>query len=341
MKKNILSTALIAIFSNTSALAADIDNTWYLGAGIGQSNYENVSSTGNGYLSDDSDLAWNALVGYQLNKYFAIEAGWQDLGTLDDSHMRTDLGQNIEAKGFTLGLVGTLPLSGKWFLTGEAGAMQYHLGHQMDRSHYVSATDTAPYFGAGLGYQFTDALSIAAKYRRYSGIDETAWNTANMDAQTIGIQMTYRFGVKPTQTAVVLPAVIKETKPMPRPEPKFETKVEKHSIALLFGFDSAELTQAAQAKLDEVVRLSKQQDTDVIMLEGQADNQGDATYNLMLSEQRVQQVESYLTAKGVQVNKIEKHASGEQEAHANSLKERALERRVILTLTSETKVRVS
>ncbi|WP_076415633.1 outer membrane beta-barrel protein [Shewanella sp. UCD-KL12] len=336
MKKSLLAIALMSTFSYANA--ADIDNTWYLGAGAGQSNYESVEVS-NDRLGDDSDLAWNAIVGYQLNKYFAIEAGWQDLGTADDNHMRTDIGQSIEVDGFTLGMVGTLPLDEKWFLTGEAGAYQYHLAHQMNADKYVSATDTAAYFGAGVGYNITDALSVSAKYRRFAGIDESAWNTANMDAQTVGIQMTYRFGVKPTQTAaVVLPAVIKETKPAPRPEPVYETKVEKSSIAVLFGFDSSELSSTAQAKLDEVVRISKKNDSDVIMLNGQADNQGDASYNQKLSEARVQHVEDYLTSHGVEVQKLEKQASGEQDAHANSTRERALERRVIITLTSKTQV---
>ncbi|MPY25499.1 outer membrane beta-barrel protein [Shewanella sp. YLB-07] len=335
MKKSLLAIALMSVFSYANA--ADVDNTWYIGAGAGQSNFEGVDVTGD-YLGDDSDLAWNAILGYQLNKYFAVEAGWQDLGTLDDNHMRTDNGQNIEVDGFTLGLVGTLPLNEKWFLTGEAGAYQYHIAHQMTADQYVSDTDTAAYFGAGVGYNITDSLAISAKYRRFAGIDENAWNTANMDAQTVGIQMTYRFGVTPTQTAAVLPAVIKETKPAPRPEPVYETKVEKSSIAVLFGFDSSELSSTAQAKLDEVVRLSKKNDSDAIMLIGQADNQGDASYNQKLSEARVQHVEDYLTSHGVEVQQLDHQASGEQDAHANSTQERALERRVIITLTSESQV---
>lgn len=338
MKKSILAIALMSSFSYANA--ADIDNTWYIGAGAGQSNYESVDSVSN--LGDDSDLAWNAIVGYQLNKYFAIEAGWQDLGTNDDLHMRygegVTHGEQIDVDGFTLGLVGTLPLNEKWFLIGEAGAYQYHLAHQMSADKYVSATDTAGYMGAGIGYNITDSLAISAKYRRFIDIDESAWNTANMDAQTVGIQMTYRFGVKPTQTAVVLPAVIKETKPAPRPEPTYETKTEKSSVAVLFGFDSSELSQTAKAKLDEVIRISHKNDSDIIMLNGQADNQGDSAYNQKLSETRVQHVENYLVSHGVEVKKLEKQASGEQNAHANSLQQRALERRVIITLTSETQV---
>ncbi|GIU15774.1 outer membrane beta-barrel protein [Shewanella sp. MBTL60-007] len=345
MNKTLIALALMSTCGYANA--ADIDNTWYIGAGAGQSNYESVDAAS--HLGDDSDLAWNALVGYQLNKYLAFEAGWQDLGTNDDTHMwgGLDGSQSIDVDGFTLGAVGTLPLNEKWFLTGEAGAYQYHLAHQMSANKYVSATDTAAYFGAGVGYNITDSLAISAKYRRFAGIDETAWNTANMDAQTVGLQLTYRFGVKPaTATAVVLPAVIeKQTKPMPRPEPKpepkYEIHTEKSSVAVLFGFDSSELTSTAKAKLDQVIQLSKSKEQDVILLNGQSDNQGDSQYNLKLSEKRVQHVEAYLVSHGVEVKKIDTQAVGEQDAHANLRKDRALERRVVVTLTSQEKVLVA
>lgn len=340
MKKSLLAIALMSTFSYANA--ADVDNTWYVGAGLGQSNYESVDAVS--HLGDDSDLAWNAIVGYQLNKYFAVEAGWQDLGTDDDTHLwgGLDGSQSIDVDGFTLGLVGTLPLNEKWFLTGEAGAYQYHLSHHISADQYVSATDTAPYFGAGVGYKITDALEISAKYRRFANVDESAWNTANMDAQTVGLQMVYRFGVKPIQTAaVVLPAVIEEVEEVivaPIPEPVYETKVEQSSIAVLFGFDSSKLSSTAETKLDEVIRISRLNDNDVIMLDGQSDNQGPSAYNQKLSEKRVQQVKDYLITHGVEVKKLETQASGSQGEHGNTLADHALERRVTITLTSETQV---
>ncbi len=339
MKKTLIAIALMSSFSYANA--ADIDNTWYIGAGAGQSNYESLSVNAGGYLGDDSDFAWNALIGYQFNQYLAIEAGWQDLGTADDDHMRTNVGQEIDVDGFTLGLVGTLPLGEKWFLTGEAGAYQYHLGHQLDSDKYVSATDTAAYFGAGLGYNITDSLSIAAKYRRFAGIDETDWNTAEMDAQTVGIQMTYRFGVKSAVATAAVVEQVAEPVEQTEPTPVYETKVEQSNVVVLFGFDSAELTAESKAKLDKVIEMSKNSDNDKILLEGRSDNQGDATYNQKLSEKRVQQVSDYLTNNGVEVLSMDKQASGEEAATAETKQDRALERRVTVTLTSETQVQVN
>ncbi len=339
MKKSMIALALIAATSYANAAAPE--SGFYFGAGAGQTDFNNVST--DSHLKDGDDTAWNAVAGYQLNKYFAVEAGWQDLGTLDATDMRgaAAQGQNIDVSGATLGIVGTLPLSEKWFLTGEAGAYQYHLEHQMGVGKYVSATDTSPYVGAGIGYRITDNMDVTAKYRRFTDIDETAWETAHMDAETVGVQLTYRFGAKPTPvTAVTLPAVIdKQTKPMPRPV--VETRTESTSVAVLFGFDSAALTGEGQAKLDQIVDLSKQNDKDAIVLIGQADNQGDASYNQMLSEKRVATVTDYLASHGVDVQSMDQRAEGETQAHGDSISERQLERRVIVTLTAEKQIQVA
>lgn len=338
MKKSMIALALIAATSYANAAAPE--SGFYFGAGAGQTDFNNVST--DSHLKDGDDTAWNAVAGYQLNKYFAVEAGWQDLGTLDATDMRgaAAQGQNIDVSGATLGIVGTLPLSEKWFLTGEAGAYQYHLEHQMGVGKYVSATDTSPYVGAGIGYRITDNMDVTAKYRRFTDIDETAWETAHMDAETVGVQLTYRFGAKPTPVAVVAPVVMPQVEPKPV-EPKYETKVESASVAVLFGFDSAALTGEGQAKLDQIVDLSKQNDKDAIVLIGQADNQGDASYNQMLSEKRVATVTDYLASHGVDVQSMDQRAEGETQAHGDSINERQLERRVIVTLTAEKQIQVA
>lgn len=332
MKKSMIALALIAATSYANAAAPE--SGFYFGAGAGQTNFNDVTTES--HLKDGEDTAWNAVAGYQLNKYFAVEAGWQDLGTLNDTDMRGAAahGQNIEVSGATLGLVGTLPLSEKWFLTGEAGAYQYHLEHHMAADHYVSDTDVTPYVGAGVGYRITDNMDVTAKYRRFTDIDETAWNTAQMDAETVGVQLTYRFGAKPAPVAAVtLPATIdKQTKPMPRPV--VETKAT--SVEVLFGFDSTELSGEGQAKLDQIVSLSKQSDKDTLVLIGQADNQGDSSYNQRLSEQRIAAVSDYLNRRGVEVASIDTQADGETKAAGNTQNERQLDRRVIVTLTAET-----
>ncbi|MPY22504.1 outer membrane beta-barrel protein [Shewanella psychropiezotolerans] len=341
--KTLIGTLVIAAFS-FGASAADVDNSWYLGAGLGQNNYQSVDATS--HLQDDSDLAWNALVGYQLNKYFAIEAGWQDLGTDDDTHLwggNTDGSEAIDVDGFTLGLVGTLPLDDKWFATGEIGAYQYHLAHEMGQGKYVSATDTAAYFGIGLGYNITDALAISAKYRRFSDVNETAWNTVDMDAQTIGLQLTYRFGIEsePTPLAITETKPVVEPKVEPKIEPKYQTKIEKEEVTILFGFDSSELSSSGKRQLDKIVRESKNSIDDSIVLIGQADNQGAADYNMKLSKQRVEAVANYLLDSGLQVADMSKQAIGEKESRANSTQSRSLERVVVVELTSTKKILIS
>lgn len=110
------------------------------------------------------------------------------------------------------------------------------------------------------------------------------------------------------------------------------------TVLPFYSVSTPKLSNTAETKLDEVIRISKLNDNDVIMLDGQSDNQGPSAYNQKLSEARVQQVKDYLITHCVEVKKLETQASGSQDVHGNTLADHALERRVTITLTSETPV---
>jgi outer membrane protein OmpA-like peptidoglycan-associated protein len=64
---------------------------------------------------------------------------------------------------------------------------------------------------------------------------------------------------------------------------------------VLFAFDKADLTPAARAKLDEVVReLRDRRVTGSVTVGGHADARGDARYNQVLSERRARAVAAAL-----------------------------------------------
>jgi OOP family OmpA-OmpF porin len=88
-----------ALLIGQSAMAAEepfvnpdwANSAWYLGAGIGQSrttidkNRLVNSLTANGaqvtaFTTDQRDLGYKLTLGKQLNRYFAVEATWFDLG---------------------------------------------------------------------------------------------------------------------------------------------------------------------------------------------------------------------------------------------------------------------
>ena len=104
--------------------------------------------------------------------------------------------------------------------------------------------------------------------------------------------------------------------------------------AILFDFDSAALRAASMTRLDQMAEvLVKYPETDILIL-GHTDSQGEADYNMRLSERRAGSVSSYLGAHGVTVNRLRARGFGETVPVADNGTEtgRAQNRRVEVSI---------
>ncbi|GHM98539.1 hypothetical protein WSM22_00290 [Cytophagales bacterium WSM2-2] len=99
---------------------------------------------------------------------------------------------------------------------------------------------------------------------------------------------------------------------------------------LIFDMGKAILKPGSFDQLDDLVALMKMNTTMEIQLEGHTDNQGNANANLKLSQDRVEAVKKYLTAKGVSKGRVSTKAFGGTKpvSTANTEQARALNRRV-------------
>jgi outer membrane protein OmpA-like peptidoglycan-associated protein len=77
------------------------------------------------------------------------------------------------------------------------------------------------------------------------------------------------------------------------------------SVTLQFGFNSAELGDAAQTSLVSLVRELQQNPKLMIELEGYTDPKGPREYNVQLSQRRVEAVRRYLVQNGIEVSRIQ------------------------------------
>lgn len=75
-------------------------------------------------------------------------------------------------------------------------------------------------------------------------------------------------------------------------------------IHVPFGFDRADLEPGSEAALGTIVKELREHPTMTIDLEGTTDSAGSLDYNLRLSQRRVEAVTRWLTAKGVERNRI-------------------------------------
>jgi peptidoglycan-associated lipoprotein len=79
-----------------------------------------------------------------------------------------------------------------------------------------------------------------------------------------------------------------------------------------FGFDSAELTDSARAVLTEKVQLLRRNDRLRIQIAGHADERGSDEYNLALGLRRAAAAKQFLTAYGIDGDRISIVSFGEE-----------------------------
>ena len=104
--------------------------------------------------------------------------------------------------------------------------------------------------------------------------------------------------------------------------------------SVFFEQSKAAIIDTSFPELDRIVKAMKENPTMEIMLEGHTDNQGDWNANLLLSKQRVEEVQKYLATKGVIMKRIQVQGYGSTRpvASNNSEEKRRLNRRVEVTI---------
>lgn len=78
-----------------------------------------------------------------------------------------------------------------------------------------------------------------------------------------------------------------------------------------FAYNSAELTSAATAKLNEAVEMLKANSNVRVRIEGHTDSRGSDDYNMGLSQRRAESVVNFLTSNGIAANRLSAVGRGE------------------------------
>src|ERR1019366_407542 len=128
-----LGLAVLAAIASQYAMADD--SGWYVGGNVGRSR-ATIDDTritsgllGEGFTTTSIDdrnrnTGYKLFGGYQMNRYFALEGGYSDLGKFGFTANTLPPGTldgNIKIQGLNLDLVGTVPLGEKFSAFGRAG----------------------------------------------------------------------------------------------------------------------------------------------------------------------------------------------------------------------------
>ena len=360
-----LSAIGCALLASQVAFAADepfvnpdwANHAWYVGGGIGASRATideariRAALTSNGstvtaFSKDEKyAIAYKVYGGKQLSRYFAVEAGYFDLGDFTYNATTSDgsLAGKARIHGFNLDLVGQLPITERFSVLGRVGA-QYAKTKTTFSGNRLNAitgpnnseSKTGPKLGLGLEYKFNEALALRGEVERYR-IHDAVGNRGDIDMATIGL--VYKMG-RPVAAAPVYveppPPVAAPVEaapaPMPAPAPAPVPVSEKVSFAAeaLFDFDKSIVKPEGKAALDDLLNKLAGMNTEVMVTVGHTDSVGSDAYNQRLSLRRAEAVKAYIVSKGIDASRVYTEGKGESQPIAdNSTAEgRAKNRRV-------------
>lgn len=331
--------SLVALAVIASSYAVADDSGWYGGINMGQSSAKiddpRITSTllGSGFTTSsivdtDRDAGYKLYGGYRVNRNFAIEGGYFDLGTFGFKATTAapaagTLTGEIKLKGLNLDAVGILPITDKFSAFGRVGVNYAQASDTFSGTGLVkvinpnpSKTDLNYKFGVGVQYKFTESLAMRVEAERYR-IDDAVGNKGDIDLVSVGL--VYLFGAKaPAVTsraavapepvvvaaAPAAPQAVVVPPPPPPPAPAVPTKV-TFSADSLFDFDKASVKTDGKQALDKFAADLNGVNFEVIKVTGHTDRIGSHAYNMKLSTLRAESVQNYLVqSAGIPAGKI-------------------------------------
>ena len=177
MLKHTLASLAIAstlIAAPAGAQMKTPDAHFYGGFGLGRT--ENNAGT-----VDKKDEGWKLFGGYQVNRNFAVEGGYADLG------QAAIPGAVLDTSAWFAHAVGILPINEQFGLFGKLGLAMV----ETDTTGIGTLDSTSPAFGLGLRYFFTPQFGIRGEWDRFRAPGSPF--TGKSDVDYWSISAVFRF----------------------------------------------------------------------------------------------------------------------------------------------------
>jgi len=305
-----LSLMAVAIIASPVALAED--DGWYIGGNVGYSQADidderiNSSLLGSGFSSttiseDDNSTDYKIFGGYQVNRYFAMEAGFFELGDFGYTASTVPPGTltgEILVRGINFDLVGILPISDKFSAFARAGVTRAETEADFSGTGAVNVINANPSeydnkykYGVGVEYKMTESLGLRAEAERYR-INDAVGNDGDVDMFSAGL--VYRFGATSEPVVAAAPTPEPVAVIAPPPEPRRVS----FSADTMFDFDKDTVKPAGKQELDKLAADLSDSNFEVITVTGHTDRIGSHDYNMDLSARRAEAVKRYLVETG-------------------------------------------
>jgi len=170
----------LAATAALALLAAQAQAGGYAGFALGQASIDDtVSQSGTSAAIDENATGWKVFGGYGFTDNLGFEAGWADLGDMNEGGT-----VDTETEGFYAAAVGRLPV-------GDSGlAVHAKLGfYAWDQDIAISGGPASHdgvdlMYGVGAKYRINDLLGVQLDWERYN---------TETDADLISVGITLNF----------------------------------------------------------------------------------------------------------------------------------------------------
>ena len=195
MKKQIILASVLGAL----ALPVMADN-FYVFGDVGQGKTE-IDGSDN-YTFSKTATTYSLGAGYNVNRFFAVELAYRDLGeTKDRGDAVDDFGDSFnfvdkyDVTALQASVVGKLPISDEFNLYGRVGVAKLNVDYK-SAAYYSDGNNPAPskdsysktkaLAGVGASYDITPQFAIRAEYNQYA-----KWDDTKLSSLTVGA--TYSF----------------------------------------------------------------------------------------------------------------------------------------------------
>ena len=188
-KEMMLLTGLVLALAATPAMATG----GFVRGEIGKANVDIDVDDFGGDSDDDTSFSFRG--GYFFNNNFAVEGFYS---SFYDKSFEVDDGTgdmiDVDGKlsGIGLGVVGKTDLGNDqtgFFVMGRAGIMRGKLDVSASGLGSADDTSTKPYFGVGLGYDFTPKIGLSLNWDQQKG----SGDGVSVTARTLALGLEARF----------------------------------------------------------------------------------------------------------------------------------------------------
>lgn len=157
----------------------------YIGLNAGRSNFKLGNGAG-AFASDNKDNAYSIYAGSYFNPNFGLELGYVDFGKISRG------GGNTRAEGVNLSLVGKLPVSQAFSLTGRVGGTYSRSSVSSAFGSGVASGKESGFgvsYGLGAEYAFNNNWAAVVQYDEH----DVKFVSSKENVNTVSVGLKYRF----------------------------------------------------------------------------------------------------------------------------------------------------